>query len=149
MIIMEADMEPIKSPNFPKSVDPTYGVWIVSTEADCEGRSAKRLGIYEGHIDEIALHLADKAMYSLFFSRYEAIISIPGEATGANVSVNLSEIEKVDIAALNSMFSERPISVRPSNYYHSFEIVGDQDAIKRKIALSKLTEEERKLLGIE
>lgn len=147
-MIMESDMEPIKSPNFPKPVDPTYGVWIVSTDADCEGRSAKRLGIYEGHIDEIALYLADKAMYNLFFSRFETVVNKPGEPTGAVVAVSLDFYENDNIESIDSLFSDRPVSIIPSTIFNSFEIVGDQDAIKRKIALSKLTEEERKMLGL-
>lgn len=131
-----------------KPIDPTYGVWIVSTDGDCEGRSAKRLGIYEGHIDEIALHLADKAMYNLFFSRYEAVVNKPGEPTGAVVAVSLDFCQNDNIGLIDSMFSDRPVSIIPSTFFNSFEIVGDQDAIERKIALSKLTEKERKLLGL-
>lgn len=46
---------------------PVYGLWKVTTEGDCEGRSTKDLGIHEGYFDEIAFALADKAYYSLHF----------------------------------------------------------------------------------
>lgn len=44
-----------------------YGIWKVTTEGDCEGRSTSHLGTFEGFIDEIALALADKCCYSLTF----------------------------------------------------------------------------------
>ena len=45
----------------------TYGLWQVTTEGDCEGRSVCNLGVYEGNIDEIAFALADKCCYCLNF----------------------------------------------------------------------------------
>lgn len=47
--------------------DNPFGIWHVTTEGDCEGRSTRDLGIHEGYIDEIALALADKCYYSLCF----------------------------------------------------------------------------------
>lgn len=56
-------------PNAKYKLYEAYGVWEVTTEGDCEGRSTKRLGIHEGYIDEIAFALADKVYYSLTFKR--------------------------------------------------------------------------------
>lgn len=42
--------------------------WVVTTEGDEEGRSVKSFGSWYGHVAEIALHLADKAMYEIEFS---------------------------------------------------------------------------------
>ncbi len=50
-----------------KKDSPIYGIWKVTTQGDCEGRSTECLGYYEGYIDEIAQALADKAYYSLTF----------------------------------------------------------------------------------
>lgn len=47
--------------------DNPFGIWHVTTEGDCEGRSPRDLGFHEGYIDEIALALADKCFYSLYF----------------------------------------------------------------------------------
>jgi len=44
------------------------GVWNVQTEGDCEGRSIRSLGVFEGHIVDIAASLAQFAMYDLSFS---------------------------------------------------------------------------------
>jgi hypothetical protein len=48
------------------------GIWVVTTEGDCEGRSTRNLGIYNGVVEEIALHLADKVEYQLNFSEYKS-----------------------------------------------------------------------------
>jgi hypothetical protein len=44
------------------------GVWSVSTEGDCEGRTTRDLGIYYGHVAEISFYLRNKREYSLRFS---------------------------------------------------------------------------------
>lgn len=49
---------------WPKS--PT-GWWTVTTYGDCEGRTYKNLGTFKGHVVDIALSLAGKAMYDLCF----------------------------------------------------------------------------------
>ncbi|MCS4164447.1 hypothetical protein M2419_001519 [Sphingobacterium sp. BIGb0116] len=141
-------MHPLKSIQIKKTNDPTYGVWSVSTEADSEGRTDCNLGLWEGHIDEIALHLANKAMYGLRFKHFEPVIEKPGDPTKANVHISIESKELLDIGVVSVMFSDRPVTVCSSCYYKSFEIIGDQENIKRKIALSKLTDEERKILGL-
>lgn len=45
------------------------GVWKVTTEGDVEGRSTEQLGTYAGYLDFIAYQLADKAYYSLEFTK--------------------------------------------------------------------------------
>lgn len=52
-----------------KSWTDPIGIWSVSTESDCEGRGMRNLGIFQGHFCEIALGLADKSMYSLYFRK--------------------------------------------------------------------------------
>lgn len=67
------------------------GVWRVTTEGDCEGRTTTRLGDHEGHIIDIARHLAKSAYYSL---RFEKILSMPKQNLAASpassVSISLS-----------------------------------------------------------
>ena len=43
------------------------GVWRVTTEGDVEGRTTKDLGIWQGHVCNIAFQLAHKAYYTLGF----------------------------------------------------------------------------------
>lgn len=47
-------------------LDPV-GVWKVTTEGDCEGRTIQQLGVFKGHIVDIAAHLASRSYYSLKF----------------------------------------------------------------------------------
>ncbi|MFA5999987.1 MAG: hypothetical protein WC783_03360 [Candidatus Paceibacterota bacterium] len=46
-----------------------YGIWRVTTEGDCEGKSTRDLGTYEGRLDEIAYGLRDKQYYKLRFEK--------------------------------------------------------------------------------
>ena len=48
--------------------DSPIGVWKVTTEGDCEGRSTKTIGVFEGHVVDIALQLSKQSYYSLMFS---------------------------------------------------------------------------------
>ena len=52
-----------------KSWQNPEGFWMVRTEADCEGRSMRTLGIFKGNYADIALALAKKSAYALHFSR--------------------------------------------------------------------------------
>ena len=57
--------------DFPKFDE--YGVWEVYTEGDCEGRSVRDLGAYQGKISDIAVFLKDKCYYTLRFERFKGI----------------------------------------------------------------------------
>lgn len=46
-----------------------YGIWKVSTEGDCEGRSTKDLGIHQGNIFDIVKNLRSQAFYTLDVER--------------------------------------------------------------------------------
>lgn len=48
------------------------GLWHVTTEGDCEGRSTKDLGTHYGRIDDIAFALGDQGGYSLRFDSVDA-----------------------------------------------------------------------------
>ena len=47
-----------------------YGLWEVTTEGDCEGKSTRKLGVYEGFIDDIAFALVGSCCYSLRFKPF-------------------------------------------------------------------------------
>lgn len=61
----------------------------VKTEADEEGRTLQDLGIWEGNPINIALHLANKVYYNLYFT--EEKINVVGEQTGDEVVFYLDE----------------------------------------------------------
>lgn len=76
-------------------------VWHVTTEGDVEGRSTRNIGIFSGHLADIAAHLADQACYSLQFEAKEVkpIINTPGvpgkpTATASGVDVTLGIASK-------------------------------------------------------
>lgn len=58
--------KPIPPSPADKYKDPV-SVWQITTEGDCEGRSTTNLGVYRGHVAEIAFYLADKCYYTLQF----------------------------------------------------------------------------------
>jgi len=47
------------------------GVWKVTTEGDCEGRSTKNLGTFFGHVADIAAKLHSQSFYSLKFAKVD------------------------------------------------------------------------------
>lgn len=50
-----------------ENLESPVGVWEVSTEGDCEGRTTKQLGIHKGHIIDIAFNLSGEVAYGLSF----------------------------------------------------------------------------------
>lgn len=145
----------VKSP-----YDNPYGVWEVSTEGDCEGKTTKRLGVYSGYIDEIALMLADHCVYSLEFSQ----LNIVKVDNGANFTPKRKSVSVVlgigsgtwDMSAheralaMEEVFKDRPVYIKQGQAYASFCIETIKETVeeKKQYALSKLTEEEKKLLGL-
>ena len=142
----------------------SYGLWHVTTEGDCEGRTTKDLGVHEGHLDDIAFALASAAYYSLHFKRlyssgYKAI------PPGIEVSVLLSiESKTWDLtpparrAYFESMLAGRNVSVSDGKYFASVKLTSgrtpqDQARARRdataKAGIAKLTHEERVALGLE
>lgn len=83
------------------------GLWHVTTEGDCEGKSTKDLGIHQGHIVDIAYKLGSKSYYSLHFSPAKCdetvtpvksvAISLPIESETWNMN---PEFRKVHVAAM-------------------------------------------------
>lgn len=135
-----------------KKID-VYGLWQVSTEGDCEGRSTRNLGVWEGFIDDIALHLADKVMYNLWITPVD-INKVTEKPKARRVDVYMNSIahiddkERLDIAT--RAFANRNVRISESNYYGAFVINNNtsEEEILRASALSKLTAAERKVLGL-
>lgn len=79
------------SVDFPKFDE--YGVWEVTTEGDCEGRTTRELGIYQGNISDIAVYLKDKVGYTLRFKRFRGI-KVVGEMEEPEKTVSV-EVEEL------------------------------------------------------
>lgn len=145
-----------------KNYNSSYGIWKVTTEGDCEGKTTKNLGVYEGNISDIAFYLKNKCEYSLQFSPAKAIKIDSCDVTHygyVNVSLdidsgtwNMSPEDRVNYfkVLLNTENRENVIIVEPGQYYASVRLVGydsHEDYI-RKTALEKLTDEEKEVLGL-
>lgn len=130
-----------------------YGIWKVTTEGDCEGRSSRNLGIFEGYLDDIAFYLVDKAYYTLEFEK----ISIPRishedvrtEQSEVNVSLDISSetwdmSSKERIQEFKKLLSRRNVHVTESQFYASVKLCQNAptEEERRQKALSKLTRDE-------
>lgn len=137
----------------------SYGLWHVTTEGDCEGRSTKDLGLHQGYLEAIAFALAPLAYYGLRFSR--AVVSEHHErkAEAVNVSLDIGTktwdmTSEARVTYFQNLLHPSNVEVLPSSYYASVilrsartEEEKQQDKIN--MALSKLTWEERKVLGLD
>lgn len=133
-----------------------YGVWGVKTEANFEGRGTIDLGVYQGYIDEIAFALADKQMYALHFTKFDLKLPIP-KTTPEKVNVVLDvesglwakDDDESLVEHFKQMLSTRDVDVETSCIYGAVTLKRhDLDEAKRQVALSKLTSEEKRLLGL-
>ena len=141
----------------------SYGIWQVFTEDDEEGRRYKDLGIYEGCVSAIAFYLKDKCFYTLKFT---PIFATPvgayefDYAGEVNISFDIksktwdmNKYERINFVK-NLLKTEirQDVDVEESNFYASVKLVGSvdesSDAYKKKKAIEKLTDEEKKLLGL-
>lgn len=141
-----------------------FGLWRVTTEGDCEGRTTKDLGIHEGFLDEIAFALAGSAMYGLRFSAVNTKGYLMYSAqTQVNVSLDI-ETRTWDMTKdqrvnyFKKMLVDRPIEVAKSDYCASVKLTSGRNPIERELiarelrykqALSKLSEEDILVLGLE
>lgn len=145
-----------------KDYNSSYGLWKVTTEGDCEGKTIRNLGTYEGNISDIAFYLKNKCEYSLQFSPAKDIKIKPCDVTHygyVNISLdidsgtwNMSPEDRVNYfkVLLNTENREDVIIVEPGQYYASVKLVGydSHEEYIRKTALEKLTDEEKEVLGL-
>lgn len=144
-----------------KTYNNAYGLWRVTTEGDCEGRSVRDLGVHSGYLDEIAFALADKCYYSLCFKLVEPLqLDVP-QRSKVNIMLDIDSgtwdmqgSQRINFVA--NLLKDRDVSVNPCSYYASVELVMGKTAeqqkqreieMLRKQALSKLSDAERKALG--
>lgn len=133
-----------------------YGIWQMTTEGDCEGKSTRNLGVYSGRLDDIAFALAGKAMYSLTFKKLD--LTVPTLTEGrekVNVVLDIDSgtwgmAAEERVAAVREMLKgAEDIFVSNGNTYASVTLSrGNHQASVRKAALAKLTDEEKATLGL-
>ncbi|ANY29339.1 hypothetical protein [Bacillus phage PK16] len=106
------------------------GVWKVTTEGDCEGRSARQLGTYEGHILDVVRQLAGQVYYQLTFERVKPEVAIR-RYKGSRRSVQFhvtGEREKLPSGDSNAQYRALAQHLRDGetlkegNYYNAVEL---------------------------
>ena len=141
-----------------------YGTFIVTTEGDCEGRSTINLGVYTGYVDEIAFALTDKCYYTLHFKlvnpneldltpkgdtvKIRFDLDSPAWDMSTNTYNSFGDSEALDY--FKSFFSDRDVEVKSADGYGGCTITTGRETIKQKREriLCKLSEEEKRILGI-
>lgn len=133
-----------------------YGVWEVINHHSDKGDNC--LGIYQGYIDEIAFTLAGVMDAYLIFRKLNVKQPIPS-AKSNSVEVNIqldpnytpylqTDILRSDV---DRMLQNRPgISIQLSSKYASVIKLTNEKCRDKLIesALKKLTDEEKKALGV-
>ena len=123
-----------------------YGIWNVTTEGDCEGRTMKNLGVWEGYVDEIAFELADKCFYKLYFK--PAQINKPNQIKRKDVCISIDGLcswdtkREEEIRIAKNFFEDRNVFVDYGNF--GLKISTEE---KKEEILNKLTKQEREILG--
>jgi hypothetical protein len=135
-----------------------HGVWHVTTEGDCEGRSTKDLEVHEGYIDDIAFALAGAAYYKLKFKPVDVKALSRKPCLGTEVHVSLSiESKTWGTKDFERLLSGRGVAVEHSDYYDSVKLIRGADPMRqeqarrdalRNAALSKLSADEAEALGL-
>jgi hypothetical protein len=106
------------------------GLWEVTTEGDCEGRTVSNLGIHEGFIDEIAFKLADQCFYSLQFKKVNVNTLPINKSSKKEVNIlldiwsntwDMNAKERVNVFA--EIFKDRPVNVKKGDYFASVVLV--------------------------
>ena len=144
------------------SYDSSYGLWKVTTEGDCEGKTTINLGIYEGNISDIAFYLKNKCEYSLRFTPVKVIeidscdvnhyghVNVSLDIRSGTWDMSCQDRANYFKILLNTENREHIITVEPGQYYASVKLVGydNREEYVRKTALEKLTDEEKEVLGL-
>ena len=114
-------------------------LYEVTTEGDCEGRSSRSLGIWEGNISNIAFHLADKMVYSL---RFEPItINKPNKISKEKVVISSWKL-KDDI--INPRYlGAGDFRVEKGGCYNGYTLYIGEEVVKAQKRAELLKEKER------
>jgi hypothetical protein len=115
--------------------DSPVGWWKVTTEGDCEGKSVRDLGMFYGHLAEIAFHLAPKCCYSLTFDPknkplpavrpvYDVVKEVQEVFVVLNIDSGTWHMSREDRVDYMSNFLDcNEVEVCDGNYYASTKLV--------------------------
>lgn len=133
-----------------------YGTFKVTTEGDCEGKSVRDLGVHTGYIDEIAFALADRCFYTLRFALVEpTTLDLTPKKDTVKISLDIDsgawDFNVADaMEYFKDFFANRDVEVIGTHGYGSCTISTHKETIeeKKEKILQKLSEEEKKILGL-
>jgi len=118
-----------KQTSLPKiPFDSPIGTWKVTTDADHTGQDIRFLGVYKGHIVDIAKRLSGYAMYQLYFEKVfvdelpnNPQSSVHIKLLGVSMLCGLSDKDRNTILQefLNRKESKTEYSVKNSNYFNA------------------------------
>lgn len=121
-----------------------YRLWNVRTESDVEGKQLTDLGTYEGHIDDIALHLSSRCVYVLYFTD----VARPEQSYRPSMSDATLRVTGMTDEEIRHLFIGRDIKVNKRKRFGGIHITASNDNEIKKQALDKLTYYEKKVLGL-
>ncbi len=142
-----------------RSWETPVGIWEVTTEGDCEGRSMRTLGIFKGHYCDIALGLADKCCYSLHFRKINEVDMLPPiRGQREKVQITFSDVSHFRdtelVEAVRDVATPLNISVGKgmwTGHVTLYRTVSEEE--RKKLALEKakkvLSAEDLAALGLE
>jgi uncharacterized protein YbaR (Trm112 family) len=103
------------------------GLWQISTDGDCEGRTSRIITVEHGHLGELALKYAGHAMYQLTF---KPVMRTQEEKPAESVHIQLDiksgtwdakgEDEQLDVMNAISAWLGPGFRIGPSNYHASY-----------------------------
>lgn len=130
-----------------------FGIWKVTTEGDCEGRSTKQLGVYLGHLADIALFLASNATYTLSFVK----ILPTSDRESGNPSMDEVQVRVWTDGFELTVGEVQEMIKKGKPYNKNLHACKGQDFMAVKLgkepdpvakAMSKLDDEDKKALGL-
>ena len=115
-----------------KYADSPIGLWEVSTEGDAEGRKVRHLGMYYGHIADIAKDLSREALYTLMFKKVDKPILKPKSYVDVQLDIHSGlwdEVRETRAELVKELLNkDKPQTTKDdyevvaSNYYGSVRI---------------------------
>lgn len=122
--LMRRDAGP--SPMRPGWPSSPIGIWHVTTEGDCEGKTTRDLGIHRGHVGDIAMMLAGSCCYGLNFKPVAQDSPKAAKTATTNIALDIGsgtwDMEKRSRAASVAAWLGSGFVVRESNYYACVEV---------------------------
>lgn len=113
-------------------------LYKVTTEGDCEGKSTKKLGIWEGTVSDIAFQLANKMYYSLNIE--PVTINKPSKITKEKVEIVSWQLG--DKILEKEHLGEGNFSIEKVGKY-SYKLTIGEEAILSQKRVELLKEKER------